>query len=259
MRDGRGFRDLHDDDEIGEDELTGHQRQRKQDAEYSEALLDADLYDSVASSMPSKDYNPDFEAARKKATDLKNELDQKYFNGAYAAQANTDPKKQMPPKPAQSTMSARSAAVALSSKPQPRFAAPTAAAKAKQSYALEKDAPIKRNPPQPANMVASRSTIGYSRGRQVSSTMRGKQASGLTTKKSAPQQKPVQSTLDQEKRNQLLESLTILEGDENDDSNPIPWQEDEAQLDNWFEQQMGGFRLSLPKELSDESAEGAAD
>lgn len=255
MRNGCGFSDLHDD--IGEDGLTKHQRQRKQDAEYSEASLDADLYEAVASSMPSKDHNPDFEEARKKATDLKHELDQKYFNGRYAARANTDPKKQKPPKPATSTMSAQSAAAALSSKPQPRFAAPTAAARAKQSYALEKDAPIKRNPPHPANMVASRSTIGYSKGRQVSSTLRGKQSAAPTAKKSTSQQKAVQPTLDQEKHNQLLESLTILEDDEDDDdSNPIPWQEDEAQFDNWFEQQMGGFRLSLPKELDDE---GAAD
>ena len=199
--------------------------------------------------MHPEDHNPEFEAARKKAHDRQHELDQKYFNGRYAAQANTDPKKQKPPKPAQSTISAQSAAAALSSKPQPRFAAPTAAARAKQSYALEKDAPVKRNPPQPANMMASRSTIGYSRGRQVSSTLRGKQSSAPTVAA-----KQVQTSKDQEKRNQLLESLTILEADEDDDSNPIPWQEDEAQLDNWFEQQMGDFRLSLPKELQDEDA-----
>lgn len=240
--------------------MSKYQREKKENREYTDAYIEASLLESIESSTQPEDRTPEFEATKKAAIDHERELDQRYFNGRFAKldmKANTDPKKHQPPKQPPSTLSAREAVTALNSKPKPRFAAPTAATKGKQSVssAVEADAPVKKNPPKPANLAASRSTIGYARGRKVSSTLKqnnGPNASAASRPKTGAKSAEVKP--DDQKRNQLLENLMTPEEDEDDGNGlkPINLFEDEEAGGNWFEQQMSDFRLSLPEDDEDD-------
>lgn len=241
---------------IGEDGLSKYQRSRKQAREYDEASIDAIFLTSIDESLNPEDRTPEMLAATKAAIARRDELDQKYFNGKMGKSANTDPKKHQTPKPSYPTMNAKSAASALNSKPLPRFAAPTLAAKARQagSYAQEQDAPVKKNPLQPANVLASRSTIGYSKGRKVSSTLRKDQPSDTPVKLNPAKEPELDKQDESDRRRQdLLDSLTALQDDDEDDgSDPLQWQEDSHPLGDWFAQQMEGFRLTLPDDVPEE-------
>lgn len=224
--------------------LERQQREREQAREYTKAMIEAELYRSFDKTTSSDDYSPEFNEARQKALDRQQELDQVYFNGRHA-KANTDPKKKTQLKPPPSTLNARSAAQALNERPLPRFAAPTAAARAKHT-AIEKDAPLKKQPPKPRSTAASKATIGYSHGKKVSSSLKqSRNPMGAGVTKSTGQES---SSYDSAKRTALMERLRLLPGVDEDDDDPIPWAKEIDPMENWFEQQMGNFKLSLPDE-----------
>lgn len=207
-------------------------------------MVEAELYKSFDKTTSSDDYSPEFNEARQKAINREQELDQVYFNGRHA-KANTDPKKKTQPRPPLSTLTASSAAQALNERPLPRFAAPTAAARAKHT-AVEKDAPIKKQPPKPRSTAASRATIGYSQGKKVSSSLKqSRNPTGAGVAKPTGQESSQYSPA---KRTALMERLRLLPGVDEDDEDPIPWAKEIDPMGDWFEQQMGNFKLSLPDE-----------
>lgn len=140
-----------------------------------------------------------------------------------------------------SSLEAKTAALALSAKPQvqlPHFAAPTAATRAKSSKVALAPTTI----PSPRASIASRTTIGYSKGRKVSATLRPgaiqtqKAADKITSSKEGKASAGCRSEdeiLQELLREQDHESGEDGEGEEqglrgaNDRRIQLPWEEEE--------------------------------
>ena len=140
------------------------------------------------------------EEKERKAAEAKKVLADKSTNGGL--QTRKPAVKERPP----STLSSRTAASALSSapkaRPTPSFAAPTASAKARHPPALASRKPTGTisapgNARHTAAKVASNTTLGYAKGRQVSATARkplsdiySKPTAGEAVKKASPTKMP---------------------------------------------------------------------
>lgn len=227
-------------DEVGEDGLSRRERDREQKEEAADAYCDRLLIESLESTLHPDDRTPEFEAMKKAVTDREAAARTKMMPGGRLPKPVTDPQKSDPPRATQPTLNARSAANALSGKARPHFAAPTAAANAKRAAAID---PVKRNPP----VAASRSTIGYSKGRKVSSTLRQQGGSSTNVQPRSNAKDDDCLGFDTKEQKDLLRQLTNrLEGDDSDTDSPLFDKSDT--FGDWFEQRLGSFRLTIPEE-----------
>lgn len=129
--------------------------------------------------------------------------------------------------------SSRTAASSLATRAQPSYAAPTAAAKARKAAVF----PSSRN--MAPGAAASRTTIGYSAGRKVSSTL--KQYKDAPAKAERKPSGPV-TTL-----NDLLDDFSFGD-DYDDDEDDLPWKKVEDIIIPGIDD-VKDFRLEMPGEL----------
>jgi hypothetical protein len=128
------------------------------------------------------------------------------------------------------TVTAKDAASALSNPSQParrrpaasNFAAPTIAAKARQPAVIKKPSPIDRHPRFTAAKAASNSTIGYSKGRAVSSSSMRSLGDIHVRPASAVEEPPVSAEVHERALRTALKLSELFITDDVDDALAFP-------------------------------------
>lgn len=142
---------------IGEDGMTRLERERKASRIRADAMIDERLRKQVEESMA---LTPELERILQDDDITKPDDVRKRTVASTATTRSAAP----------STADSRRAVKALSAKPMPSFAAPTAATRARSAAIAAQLSPKPRR--SPVGYAASRATVGYARGRRVSSGLK---------------------------------------------------------------------------------------